>query len=40
MIKNPNERLYTIKLPQENIDKALFAINHRNVFLDLSPRVM
>ena len=40
MIKNPNKRLYTIKLPEENIGKTLFDMNHRNVFLDLSPRVM
>ena len=30
----------TIKLPEENIGRTLFDINHRNIFLDPPPRVM
>ena len=39
-IKYLNVRLDTIKLLEENIGRALFDINHSNIFLDLSPRVM
>ena len=35
-----NVRLYTIKLLEDNIGRTLFDINHSNIFLDLSPRVM
>ena len=39
-IKDLNVKLGTIKLLEENISRTLFDINHRNIFLDLSPRVM
>ena len=39
-IKDLNVRLDIIKLLEENIGRALFDINHSNIFLDLSPRVM
>ena len=39
-IKVANVRLDTIKLLEENIGRTLFDINHSNIFLDLSPRVM
>ena len=39
-IKDLNVRLDTIKLLEENIGRTLFDINHRNSFLDLSPRVI
>ena len=39
-IKDPNVRLDTIKLLEENIGRMLFGINHSNIFLNLSQRVM
>ena len=39
-IKDPNVRLDTIKLLEENIGRTLFNINHDTIFLDLSPRIM
>ena len=39
-IKDLNVRLDTIKLLEGNTDRTLFDINHSNVFLDPSPRVM
>ena len=39
-IKDQNVRPDTIKLSEENIGRTLYDINHRNIFLDLSPRVM
>ena len=39
-IKDPNVRLDTIKLLEENILRTLFDINRSNIFLDLSPKVM
>ena len=39
-IKYLNVRLDTIKLLEENIGRALFDINHSNIFFDPSPRVM
>ena len=38
--KNLNVRPDTINLLKENIGRILFDINCRNIFLDLSPRVM
>ena len=40
-IKDLNIRLDTIiKLLEENVGRILFDINHNNIFLDQSPRVM
>ena len=39
-IKDLRGRLNSIKLLEENIGKIHFDINHRNIFFDLSPRVM
>ena len=39
-IKGLNVGLDTIKLLEENIGRTLFDINHSNIFLDPSPRVM
>ena len=39
-IKDLNVRPDTIKILEENIGRTLFDINHNNIFLDLSPRVM
>ena len=39
-IKDLNVRLDTIKFLEENLGKTLFDINHSNIFLDLSLRVM
>ena len=39
-IKDLNVRPYTIKLLEENIGRTLFDINHSNIFLNPSPRVM
>ena len=39
-IKDLNVKLHTIKLLEENIGRTLFDINHSNIFLDPSPRVM
>ena len=39
-IKDLDVRLGTIKLLEENIGRTLFAINHSNIFLERSPRVM
>ena len=39
-IKDLNVRLDTIKLLEENIGRTFFDMNHSNIFLDLSPRVM
>ena len=38
--KDPNVRLDTLKLLEENIGKTLFDINHRKIFFDSPPRVM
>ena len=40
MDKDLSVRPDTIKLLEENIGRTLFDINHSNMFLDLSPRVM
>ena len=37
-IKEPNVRLETIKLLQENIGRTLFNINHSKFFFYLSPK--
>ena len=39
-IKDLNVRLYTIKCLEENKDVTLFDINHSDIFLDPSPKVM
>jgi len=39
-IKDLNVRPETIKLLEENISRTLFDINHSNVYLDPSLRVM
>ena len=39
-IKDLNVKLDTIKLLEENIGRTHLVINHSNIFLDLSPRVM
>ena len=39
-IKDLNVRLDTIKLLEGNIGRTLFDINHSNIFLDPSPRVV
>ena len=39
-IKDLNVRLDTIKPLEENISRTLFDVNHSNIFLDWSPRVM
>ena len=39
-IKDQNIRPYTIKPLYENIDRALFDINHSNIFLVLPHGVM
>ena len=39
-IKDINVRPNTIKLLEENIGRTLFDINHSNIFLDSSPRIM
>ena len=39
-IKDLNIRPDTIKLLEENRGRTLFDINHHNIFLDPSPRVM
>ena len=39
-IKDLNARWDTIKLLEENIGRTLFDINHRNICLDVFPRVM
>jgi len=39
-IKDPNVRLDTIKLLEEDIGRMLFVINHSSVFFNLSQRVM
>ena len=39
-IKDLSVRPDTIKLLEENIRRTLFDINHSNIFLDPSPRVM
>ena len=39
-IKDPNVRPDTIQLLEENIGRALFDINFRNIFLGPLPRVM
>ena len=39
-IKDLNVRLDTIKFLEENLGKTLFDINHSNIVLDLSLRVM
>ena len=36
-IKDLNVRPYTIKLPEENIGRRRFDINHRKFFFDSSP---
>ena len=39
-IKDINVRLAIIKFLEENIGRTLFDINHSNIFLDSSPKVM
>ena len=39
-IKDLNVRPDSIKLLEENIGRALFHINHSNIFFDPHPRVM
>ena len=39
-MKDLNLRLDTIKVLQENMHGTLFDINHSNIFLNSSPRVM
>ena len=39
-IKDLNVRGDTIKLLEENIGRTLFDMNHSNIFLDPSPRLM
>ena len=39
-IKDLNVRPDTIKLIEENIGRTLFDINHRNIFLNLPPRII
>ena len=39
-IKDLKIRPDTIKIPEENISRTLFDINHSNVYLDPSLRVM
>ena len=39
-IKDLNMKLKSIKLLEENIGRTLSDINHSNIFLDPSPRVM
>ena len=38
-IKDLNERPDTIKLPEENIGRMLFDINHSNILFDPSHRI-
>ena len=38
-IKDLSVRLDTIQLLEENIGRTLFDINHRNIFLNPSPKV-
>ena len=40
LIKDLNVRLDSINLLEENINRTFFHINHSNIFVDLSPRVM
>ena len=37
-IKEPKCNTHTIKLLEENIDRTLFDINHRNTFSEPSPK--
>ena len=39
-IKHLNVRSDTKTLLEENIGRTCFEVNHRNIFLDPSPRVM
>ena len=39
-IKDPNVRLDTIKLLEENIGRTLYDINHSKILFDPSPREM
>ena len=39
-IKDLNVRLDTIKLPEENISRTLYDINHRKILLDPPPKEM
>ena len=39
-IKDLNIRPDTIKLQEENTDRMLFDINHRNILFDPPPRIM
>ena len=39
-IKDPNVRPETIKLLEENIDKALSNINHSRIIYDSPPRIL
>ena len=39
-IKDLNVRLVTIKLPEENIGKTLFNINHSRILYDPPPRIL
>lgn len=38
-IKDQNVRPETITFPEENISRALFDLNHSNIFLDLFPHI-
>ena len=38
--KNLNIRPYTMKLLEKNTGMTLFDINHSNIFLDPSPKVL
>ena len=39
-LKRPKCGIDTMKFLEENVGRTLFDINHSNIFLDLSPRVM
>ena len=38
-VKGLSVRPNTIKIPEGNIGRILFDVNHRNIFFDLSPEV-
>ena len=39
-IKDLNVRPETVKLPEENIGKPLYDINHSRILYDPSPRIL